>query len=78
MNVGILIRSARAFGLAGVLPGRGTADPYKPTVFARSAGAALHLPIYPLQRRQFMDWAQEKGVHLVGTNARGAAPAPAT
>ena len=71
VNVGILIRSARAFGIAGVFAGSGTADPFHPTVLARSAGAALQLPIISCTGRAFIDWAELKGVHLVGTNARG-------
>lgn len=71
VNVGILIRSARAFGLAGVFAGSGTADPYHPTVLARGAGAALHLPVISCTGQAFIEWAEIKGVHLVGTNARG-------
>jgi TrmH family RNA methyltransferase len=71
VNVGILIRSARAFGLAAVFAGTGTADPYHPTVLARSAGAALHLPIISCSGASFIDWASANGVHLAGTNARG-------
>ena len=72
VNVGILIRSARAFGLAGVFAGSGTADPFHPTVLARSAGAALHLPLISCTGEAFIAWANERGIHLVGTNARGA------
>lgn len=71
VNVGILIRSAKAFGLAAVFAGTGTADPYHPTVLARSAGAALHLPIISCSGEAFIEWAGANGVHLVGTNARG-------
>ncbi len=71
VNEGILIRSACAFGLSGVFAGRGTADPYHPTVLARSAGAALHLPPIALTQEAFIAWAEKHGVHLVGTNARG-------
>lgn len=71
VNVGILIRSARAFGLAAVFAGEGTADLFHPTVLARSAGAALHLPIISCTGEAFIEWAAAKGVHLVGTNARG-------
>jgi RNA methyltransferase, TrmH family len=71
VNVGILIRSARAFGLAAVFTGSGSADPYHPTVLARSAGAVLHLPVVPCAGETFVEWAQARGVQLVGTNARG-------
>jgi len=71
VNVGILIRSARAFGLAGVFTGTGSADPYHPTVLARSAGAVLHLPVVPCTGEGFVEWGAARGVQLVGTNARG-------
>lgn len=43
-NVGTLIRSAWAFGLAGVLVGAGTADPWSPKVVRASAGGVFHVP----------------------------------
>jgi TrmH family RNA methyltransferase len=70
-NVGILVRSARAFGLSGVFRGEGTADPYKPTALSRSAGAALHLPVIPCPARRFVGWARDNGVSLVGADASG-------
>ena len=70
-NVGMLVRSATAFGLAGVFCGEGTADPFHPTALSRSAGAAFHLLILPCALGSFLKWAEDKNVLLMAANARG-------
>jgi len=76
VNVGMLIRSAVAFGAAGVFAGTGTADPYHPTAMARSAGAVLHLPPLPRSHAGFLEWVRRSEVNLIGARAGGAPPAP--
>lgn len=44
-NLGTLIRSAWAFGLDGIVIGRGTVDPWSPKVIRASAGGIFHLPL---------------------------------
>ncbi len=44
-NLGTLIRSAWAFGLDGVVVGRGTVDPWNPKVVRGSAGGVFHVPL---------------------------------
>lgn len=44
-NLGALIRSAWAFGLDGVVVGRGTVDPWNPKVVRGSAGGVFHVPL---------------------------------
>jgi TrmH family RNA methyltransferase len=44
-NVGAIVRSAAAFGAAGVACSPACADPFSPRALRASAGAALHLPI---------------------------------
>lgn len=44
-NLGTLVRSAWAFGLDGVVIGRGTVDPWNAKVVRASAGAVFHLPL---------------------------------
>ena len=44
-NLGTLIRSARAFGLNGVVIGAGTVDPWNPKVVRASAGAVFYLAL---------------------------------
>ncbi|MDF1535386.1 MAG: RNA methyltransferase [bacterium] len=45
-NVGTLIRTAWALGLAGVLLGPGTADPFSRKAVRASAGGVFHLPLF--------------------------------
>ncbi len=72
VNVGILVRSARAFGIAGVFAGAGTADPYHPTVLARSAGAALHLAPVAAPAEAVLEWCAAAGVTALAAEADGA------
>ena len=44
-NLGTLVRSAWAFGLDGVVIGRGTVDPWNAKVVRASAGGVFHLPL---------------------------------
>ena len=44
-NLGTLVRSAWAFGLDGVVIGRGTVDPWNAKVVRASAGAVFHMPL---------------------------------
>jgi TrmH family RNA methyltransferase len=81
VNVGILVRSARAFGVAGAFLGRGTADPFRPTALSRSAGAALHIPLVATDVQDFLRWKTDHRVTLFAAEAGGPAvwdknPAP--
>jgi len=44
-NVGTIIRTAEAFGFAGIICIRGTADIYQPKVVRSAAGSILRLPV---------------------------------
>jgi TrmH family RNA methyltransferase len=44
-NAGTLLRSAEAFGVAGVLFGRGGADPWSPKVVRSAMGSIFRLPV---------------------------------
>lgn len=76
-NVGMLIRSARAFGLDGVHCGPSTADPFGPTALSRSAGAALHMNPAQVTEAAFLAWASEGGARILAAEAGGAARPPA-
>lgn len=75
-NVGILIRTAQAFGLAGVVCGPGTADPFGSTALARSAGASLHINPVSMSEEDFLDWAGRHSVRILASDASGSAPGP--
>lgn len=44
-NLGTILRSAEAFGSAGVILGEGTVSPFNPKVIRASAGSAFRLPL---------------------------------
>ncbi|MCZ6690132.1 MAG: RNA methyltransferase [Planctomycetota bacterium] len=44
-NMGALIRAARAFGIGGILVGKGSVDPFHPGVLRAGAGAHFHIGI---------------------------------
>ncbi len=83
VNTGILVRSAKAFGLACVFAGEGTCDPFRLTALFRSGGAAFHLPVPACTGDEFLQWAGQNGVALVaavsgGTPLKGASVPPRT
>ncbi len=45
-NVGGIIRTGWAFGVRGVMVGKGTADPFSRKSVRASAGGVFHLPLY--------------------------------
>lgn len=72
VNVGILIRSAYAFGFDAVFFGEGSCDFFNPTVVARSAGAVFHIPVYSLKKVEFLSWAELNRVGIfVADSSKG-------
>ncbi len=71
VNVGILLRSAVAFGAAGVMVCEGTCDPFRLTALFRSSGAAFHVPVVFCRTADLLDWADARGVGLVAAAADG-------
>lgn len=48
-NLGTLLRTAAAFGMTGVLCGRGSTDPFGPKATRAAAGAVFRIPIFTNQ-----------------------------
>lgn len=72
-NLGTLIRTADAVGLAAVLLGTGTTDAYAPKVVRGSMGGVLHLPV--LERRDLhadIRTLQARGVRVLAAAHGGA------
>jgi TrmH family RNA methyltransferase len=44
-NIGMIVRSAQAFGATGAVTTRGSADPWSPKALRASAGSALRFPV---------------------------------
>jgi RNA methyltransferase, TrmH family len=70
-NVGTLMRSAQAFGAAGIVAGRLGADPYQPKVVRAAMGAVFRLPIALADPAQLSAAAVNSGRTVVGLHAAG-------
>jgi TrmH family RNA methyltransferase len=71
-NVGTVIRSADAFGAAGVVVTGHAADPYDPRAVRASTGSLFAVPVV---RRpgptEVLTWARTTGRQIVGTDEHG-------
>lgn len=70
-NAGTLLRSADAFGCAGVVFGPLGVDPFHPKVVRGSMGAVFRLRIAIAQPDEVAAAAEGGGVRLLGLDARG-------
>ncbi len=80
-NLGTILRSAEAFGSAGVILGEGTVSPYNSKVVRASAGSVFHLPIVHVSSDTAaakLEAAAEKlraqGVRLIATSSHKGTP----
>ena len=70
-NAGTLVRSAEAFGAAGVLFGRGGADPYGPKVVRAAMGSLFRLPVITVEADQLLSAAAAAGRPVIATDTEG-------
>lgn len=71
-NVGAIIRSAEALGLAGIVLPRSDAASITDTVIKASAGATAHLPVHRVANiSRFIDEAKDAGFWVIGTTDHG-------
>jgi RNA methyltransferase, TrmH family len=68
-NLGTILRSAEAFGAAGVVLGEGTVSPFNPKVVRGSAGSIFRLPIVRGKLAEILPQLREKAVRLVATSS---------
>jgi TrmH family RNA methyltransferase len=69
-NAGTILRTAEAFGVAGVVALRGTVDLFGPKVLRASAGSAFRLPL-----RRGVVWSEwERGNPVYAAVSRGGVP----
>lgn len=66
-NVGTMIRTADAFGLAGVLLGQGTADLYSTKVLRSMQGSNYHLPVIQMDLSLAIQQLKEQDFMIYGT-----------
>ncbi|WP_028841610.1 TrmH family RNA methyltransferase [Thermodesulfobacterium hveragerdense] len=71
-NVGAIIRTAAAVGVACVFYTKGTADPFSPKAVRASAGAVLHVPVIKFERlTELAEDLKKRGFGLTATVVKG-------
>jgi TrmH family RNA methyltransferase len=70
-NAGTLVRSAEAFGAAGVLFGRDGADPFAPKVVRAAMGSLFRLPVAAVDADELLAAAAAAGRPVVATDVDG-------
>ena len=75
-NLGTILRSAEAFGAAGVFLTEGAASPYNSKVLRGSAGSVFRLPAVPMAATELVLLLHERGVRLVATSSHKGTPLP--
>jgi 23S rRNA (guanosine2251-2'-O)-methyltransferase len=71
-NLGAILRSARAFGVSGVIVSKDRSCPVTPSVFRASAGAAAHVPIVMVTNlSRTLESLQESGFWLYAATEEG-------
>jgi TrmH family RNA methyltransferase len=80
-NLGTILRSAEAFGSAGVVLGEGTASPFNSKVVRASAGSVFRLPVIHGHGKSGTATLEEvsgklraKGVRLIATSSHKGTP----
>jgi RNA methyltransferase, TrmH family len=73
-NVGTMIRSAEAFGAAGVLLTEGTVSAFNPKVVRASAGSIFRLPVVRAEAAGIIAALRGRGVRLLATLAHKGTP----
>ena len=75
-NLGTILRSAEAFGAAGVLLSEGTVSPYNAKVLRGSAGSIFRVPVVQIRTAEIIALLRERGVRLVATSSHKGTPLP--
>ena len=70
-NAGTLLRSAEAFGAAGVLFGRGGVDPFAPKVVRAAMGSLFRLPVAAVAAEELLEAAAAAGRPVVAAVLTG-------
>jgi TrmH family RNA methyltransferase len=73
-NLGTILRSAEAFGAAGVLLGEGTVSPFNSKVVRASAGSVFRLPIAKTNLSDALGQMKAAGLRLVATASHKGTP----
>jgi TrmH family RNA methyltransferase len=75
-NLGTILRSAEAFGAAGIFLTEGTVSPYNSKVLRGSAGSIFRLPFLQITSAELIPLLRARGVRLVATSSHRGTPLP--
>ena len=75
-NLGTILRSAEAFGAAGVFLTEGTVSPYNSKVLRGSAGSIFRLPFLQISSGELIALLRQRGVRLLATSSHKGTPLP--
>jgi TrmH family RNA methyltransferase len=73
-NLGTILRSAEAFGVAGVLLGEGTVSVYNSKAIRASAGSAFRVPVSKAALHEAIPELRSRGARLVATSSHKGTP----
>ncbi len=77
-NLGTILRSAEAFGAAGIFLTEGTVSPYNTKVLRGSAGSIFRLPLFRAASAELIPLLRSHGVRLLATSSHQGTPLPQT
>jgi len=75
-NLGTILRSAEAFGAAGLFLTEGTVSPYNSKVLRGSAGSILRLPVVRITSAELIPLLRAQGARLLATSSHRGTPLP--
>lgn len=75
-NMGTILRSAEAFGAAGVFLTEGTVSPFNSKVLRGSAGSIFRLPFLQISSTGLIPLLRARGVRLIATSSHQGTPLP--
>lgn len=75
-NLGTVLRSAEAFGAAGVFLTEGTVSPYNSKVLRGSAGSIFRVPFLQIPSGELLTMLRHRGVRLLATSSHKGTPLP--
>ena len=75
-NLGTIMRSAEAFGAAGIFLTEGTVSPYNAKVLRGSAGSIFRLPFVRMASSELIPLLRAHGVRLLATSSHQGTPLP--
>jgi RNA methyltransferase, TrmH family len=75
-NLGTILRSAEAFGAAGVFLTEGTVSPYNSKVLRGSAGSIFRMPFLQIPSTELIALLRARGVRLIATSSHQGTPLP--